>query len=294
MTDLVHRLSHTTIGIIQTCPRKYFLGKLCGQEQYEITKDTDFGSAFGIGAQTYITMLARGAYQQEAQEAALTKAILSYGWNEGGYKTFPNLVNGILSFIAEWPTDQWQLWNDATELSFRIALGERSYYCGFIDAVLQDRYTGEIFVLELKTTGLNASNLAPYYGQSPQAIGYAAVLHTLDIPVTLGRLYIVLQTLSARTTKIHLLPFQTSMEQVIDWAIGLHLQYEALKNYEAIDFWPKTGNCMAYNRLCQFYGSCDYYQPPPTVAPKQEIDWSISVSLQSLIDELLIKRRSTE
>ena len=289
---LVHRLSHSTMGTIQTCPRKYFLGKLCAQEQRESTKDTDFGTAFGVGAQAYITMMAKGSYQQEAQEHALTQALLSYGWLEGGYKTFPNLVSGILAFIAEWPTDQWILYKDYTELSFKVALSSESYYCGFIDAVLQDRYTGEIFVLELKTTGANASNLAPYYGQSPQAIGYAAILHALDIPVTLGRLYIILQTLSKSKVAIHQLPFATSLEQVIDWAIGLQLQYEHLLQYEALDFWPKTGNCMAYNRMCQFYGSCDYYNPPPTAAPKQEIEWSISITLESLINKLLARRQS--
>ena len=84
----------------------------------------------------------------------------------------------------------------AAELGLRVTVGE-FVYRGFVDLVLKNKFTGEIAVLECKTTSSRVA-LEAQYGMSNQSLGYAVVLDKIVPDVSS---YIVLHLVYSTNTQ---------------------------------------------------------------------------------------------
>jgi len=184
----------------------------------------------------------------------------------------------------------------ACELSFLITLPNKFKYRGFVDAVLQNDNTGEVVVLECKTS--SAVNLNPAtYKNSAQAIGYSIVLDAIFPSLSSYRvLYLVYGTKSLQYDQFE---FTKSYLQRARWIRELVLDTEAITSYIDHDLFPMRGeSCFTYFRECQYMGLCqmDTTKLVSPITPEQveQIEtandaYQIQITLDDLINSQLSK-----
>lgn len=301
------RLSHSTLDTIHNCERKFQLLKLKNiQDAHYIDIDgakkevilnldgkhnnvnLDYGSAFGIGIQTYIIT--------NNLEQAIWEAIRSYNYaEETKNKNAIGLVAAIQAFAAQWDNSMWEVayynGKPAAELSFKIILDKETqdYYCGYIDLVLKNKLDNTVVVIEIKTTGIKIEDISPLYRNSGQALGYSILLDSIIKEEQIAAwtvLYLINQLKGQNILpKIHLLPFEKTLKDRLSWLLNLKLDHEYLLKLVEIDHWPMRGkSCFAYNRPCPLYGICDLTTLDTKEAKiKKEEEWDFVFTLEELI-----------
>jgi hypothetical protein len=184
----------------------------------------------------------------------------------------------------------------ACELSFLISLPNGFKYRGFVDAVLQHNETGEVIVLECKTSSAASVNPATYKN-SAQAIGYSIVLDAIFPELSSYRvIYLIYSTKSLDYDQLE---FSKSYVQRARWIRELVLDCEILTSYNQNDLYPMRGeSCFTYFRECQYMGLCQMdtdrlvSPPPPEMAAQIEeknLEYQIQITLDDLITSQLNK-----
>jgi hypothetical protein len=289
------RLSHSTLNLFNSCERKFQRLKLQNIQNQDIYFDSkknnvnlDYGSAFGIGIQTYIIT--------QSLEQAIWETIKSYNFaNESAAKNALSLVAGIQAFAAEWDADFWEIayfnGKPAAEVSFKIILDEatQDYYCGYIDLVLKNKLSGLHVIIEIKTTGLKLEDIRPLYRNSGQALGYSIVLDSIagSKQSAWEVLYLVNQLKAQNILpKIHLIPFDKHLRDRLSWLLDMKIDHERILQLLEMDHWPmRGGSCLAWSRPCPIYGICDLVSleaPDAMIRPEEE--WDFIFTLEELIE----------
>jgi hypothetical protein len=179
----------------------------------------------------------------------------------------------------------------ACELSFAINFPDGFRLRGFVDAVLRNKQTGEIIVLECKTTNSTSVNPATYKN-SAQAIGYSIVLdHLFPELSSYQVLYLVYQTKSKEYNPI---PFTKTFLQRALWIRELLLDIETIKMYEEAEVYPMRGeSCFSFFRECEYFQTCtlstQYLTKPCTPAEEDKTEYQVSISFEDLLDTQLSK-----
>ena len=126
-------------------------------------------------------------------------------------------------------------------------------YRGFVDAVLKHKTTGEIMVLENKTSSGTANSAM--YKNSGQAVGYSVVLDILFPELSSYLvLYLVYETQSYAYVE---LPFRKSLLQRALWLQELLIDVERIKLYESFKTYPMHGEaCFDFFRDCEYLSLC--------------------------------------
>lgn len=260
-------LSHSSRLTLHSCPRKYQLYRL-SSKQAEIDEDVEltqsitfaYGHAVGLGIQLVL------------QGVSLDKIIfdLFISWevdllvtNPKQNKSFWLAINAVSKFFnlrnsgylkdyeLVYVGDNLNI--PAIELSFQINLPKDYKYRGFVDAVLKHKVTGEVLVVELKTTSGSANSAN--YKNSGQALGYSVILDQLFPELSSYTvLYLVQETKSGNYVE---LPFSKSLLQRALWLQELLIDTEILELYSAYDIFPTHGeSCFSYFRNCEYLGLC--------------------------------------
>jgi len=297
-------LSYSSLLTLHTCPRKFQLYKLnTTVEQVEDIPGSitfAYGHAVGAGIQ--------GILEGKTIEQVMFQEFLSWDVdlmadNPKQNKSFWGAMFAIRQFQSMYLNGYLEGYElvrykdkPASELSFVIHLPDGFKYRGFVDAVLQHKITGEVLVLECKTTNAAAVNPAQYKN-SAQAIGYSIVLDALFPELSAYKvLYLVYQTKSESFVQ---LPFDKSYYSRALWIRELLLDIEVIKLYEDTDIYPMRGeSCYSYFRECEYMQVCTLstanLTTPLTVADAQKITeqlatFQIHVSLEQLITAQLSK-----
>jgi hypothetical protein len=141
----------------------------------------------------------------------------------------------------------------AVELGFRIHLPDGFKYRGFVDAVLKHKATGEVLVLEIKTS--SGQVIANSYKNSAQAIGYSLVLDHLFPKLSAYKvLYLVYRT---KEVEYEPIMYPKSFLQRALWIQELLLDIEVVKLYEKTGVYPMRGeSCVQFFRDCKYLGVC--------------------------------------
>jgi len=177
-TSAVHpklkQISYSSVLNLHSCPRRFQLSKL--QEKVSLDSEGNplpetnvtfaYGHAVGAGIQEYLLSqdLFRAVWKAFLEwDADLldeeTKAQKSIWFAVHAVEKFVPVYNGThldeyeLCYVDNLP---------AIELSFSIVLPNGFIYRGFVDAVLKHKHTGQLLVLELKTTSLTNIDEAQY------------------------------------------------------------------------------------------------------------------------------------
>ena len=173
-------LSYSGVNLLFGCPRKYQLSKAVPYDK-ENTVHTAFGSAFGAGVQTYLVT--------GSKDYAIVAAASAWhmGLFDNDTKSNKSLATCVL-WLEKWIHSygaylltEYKVFEvegkPAIELAGCITLGNGYSYRMFVDAVLQDRESGELLVLEIKTTGSVVDPVT--YNMSDQGTGYGVLVDAL-------------------------------------------------------------------------------------------------------------------
>jgi hypothetical protein len=242
-----------------------------------------FGHVVGLGIQEYIT--------HHNEDLTIWKCFLCWepdllADNPKQYKSFWLAIAAVQRFIAMCNAGYMKDWslctyegNPATELSFIIEFPDGFTYKGYVDAVLQHNETGEVMVLECKTTSAYAVNAATYKN-SFQAIGYSIVLDALFPTLSSYEVqYLIYKT---KSTEYDVMQFQKSYLDRALWIRSLFLDIDIIKMYEEAEIYPMHGeSCNNFYRECEYFGLCNL--------PTQTITETLTDE-----EEVEIVRRNTE
>ena len=294
-------LSYSSLGTLHSCPRKFQLYRLQSQEE---PNDVDgltnitfaFGHAVGEGIQSVMQGL---SYEQVIFNIFNIWHADLYDENPKQNKSFWVAMLAIQKFIAMRNSGflkDYELvyfnGKPAVELGFRITFPDGFKFRGFVDVVLRNVITGEILVLELKTS--SSTSLSPAtYKNSAQALGYSVVLDVLFPELSSYKvLYLVFLTKSMEYER---LDFTKTYLQRALWVQELLLDIETIKMYENVGIYPMRGeSCYSFYRECEYMNLCTlstHHLAKPyeetEVAPEQE--FQIELKLSDLIESQLKK-----
>lgn len=298
-------LSYSSLLTLHSCPRKYQLKRLnatvLNEEDVSSSVTFAYGHVVGLGIQEYIT--------HHSEDLTIWKCFLEWDCdllqdNPKQNKSFWTALAAVQRFISMCSSGflrDWELCTyegkPATELSFIITFPDGFTYKGFVDAVLQNTITGEVMVLECKTTSATSVNAATYKN-SAQAIGYSIVLDAL-FP-TLSSYTVKYLIHKSKACDYDALDFDKSYLDRALWIRTLLLDIEVIKMYEAAEIYPMRGqSCNEFYRECEYFGICtlatDKITEPLTDEEETEIarrnseDFQITLSINDLIEAQLRK-----
>lgn len=302
-------LSYSSLLTLHSCPRKFQLYKLQSAPESEQDDSSSITFAYGHMVGTGI----QDILEHKTEDAVLFNAFLNWPLDLYLENTKQNK-----SFFAAWVAlrqfmsmrengylEGYELvyyqGKPANELSFSISLPDNFIYRGFVDAVLQHAITGEVIVLECKTTAATSVNPATYKN-SAQAIGYSIVLDAIFPELSSYKvLYLVYQ---AKAESYVQLPFEKSYYQRALWIQELLLDVELIKMYEGAGIYPMHGeSCFTYFRECDYYTTCTlstkHLTKPLTAEQEVKMDeelekFQVRISLEDLIVAQLAKDNRVE
>ena len=291
------RLSFSTLELLHSCERKFQLDKLLANERRETSEHLSFGQGFGAGIASYLI--------HKDPERALFDAWFAY-WPiiETDKKNQARMVVALERAFFELDSllQDFDLvffeGRPACELSFRLDIDPDYYFVGYIDAVLQHKYTKQYTVFEVKTTGLLLLDLTPLYKHSGQALGYSI---TLDRIVgqelsSYGVLYFVAQMGKEQSDiKIHRLSFPKTLLDRLNWFIVLGLDVKHLKEMEQLQIYPRRGgSCLKYNKPCIQFGTCHLHSlDRPKAEEPDLVEYEFKYELEELISNHLRRLQET-
>lgn len=298
LPPLLRNLSYSGLGELHACPRKFVLNKLKASylDRDNLRSVTfAFGHAVGTGIQCTL--------EGKSEQQILFDMFLAwdygdiYGEEEKSNKSFWTAVQAVQLFkhVRDSPLlHEYELLvvdgRAAVELSFRITTPDGFKYRGFVDVVLRHRVTGELLVLELKTTSATSINPAQYKN-SGQALGYSVVLDRFAPGKSSYKvLYLVL---SSKTLEFTPLEFTKSYLQRAEWIHSFLLDCQILSLYWEQQHWPQNGaSCYDFFKECEHFQTCGLKlenQIPAknfTVEPEPE-EFQIELTLLDLIESQL-------
>ena len=299
------QLSYSSLLTLHSCPRKYQLYKLGATPDSIDEEDTPksitfaFGHAVGVGVQSSL--------QNKSKQEVLWDMFLAWDTDilaedTRRSKSFFEAVIAIEHFhairntlLADYELVIYE-GNPAVELSFMIHCPNGFKYRGFVDAVLQHTGSGEVMVLEVKTTGSRSVDVAQYKNSS-QAIGYSIVLD--HIFPTLSSYAVQYLPYLTKQREFLSMRFNKTFTQRAEWLRDLMLDISIIQQYEEAELFPMRGeSCYNYYHPCEYFGSCTlstkYNTLPLTLEGEEKINkegdkYQIHVTLEQLIEAQLTK-----
>jgi hypothetical protein len=259
----VNYLSYSTRLTLHGCPRRFILDKVTAKpEEQDDNPDFLFGHSVAAGVQSFIAF--------GDKDRALLDAFLA--WNgsletekEKSKKSIWFALAAVIQFctISHGILNGWEVAmineKPAVELSFAINLENGWRYLGHIVLVLVNSSTGQMMVLELKTTSFNSVNEATYKN-SDQAIGYSIVLDSLARRLGLdSRNYTVLYLVYMTGNQtFEPLPFIKTGAARAVWLHDLLVDCSIGDTYRQQNHFPMRGeSCFSFFRQCEYFGTCD-------------------------------------
>jgi len=258
------QLSYSSRLVLHECPRKFQLNRLNAEPESRREDDPDgaltfqFGHTVGEGIQ----LLLSGHSLKETIWISFIK------WKQDLFaddikrkKSFALAIIAIQKFAALQSSGflkEYELvyykGKPAIELGFRIHLPGGFKYRGFVDVVLRNKDTGEVLVLEIKTS--SGTVIASSYKNSAQAIGYSIILDFLFPKLSSYKvLYLVYKT---KELEYEPIAYTKSYLQRALWIEELLLEVEMIQLYENRGVYPMHGeSCVGkFYRECKYLGIC--------------------------------------
>jgi PD-(D/E)XK nuclease superfamily len=298
----IRQLSYSSLLTLHSCPREFQLYKLRTthreEESLKSTITFNFGHVVGEGIQLI--------FQELPWEDILWKLFLNWEpdllvEDEKAGKSFFSALLALKKF--KFIKDEGYL-NDyelvyfhgkpACELSFAINLLDGFRLRGYVDLVLRHKLTGEVVVIECKTTG--AKSLDPaIYKNSAQAIGYSVVLdHIVPDVSSYKVIYLVYKSSAGEWVKFDFIKTYLMRAQ---WIRELLMDVECIKMYEEAQIYPMRGeSCFKFFRPCQYINSCtlstQYLTKPCTPAEEDKVEYQFNINLVDLLNTQMQKVES--
>jgi hypothetical protein len=301
----IRQLSYSSLLTLHTCPRKFELYKKRTEHRAAESETSTITFSFGhvVGEAIQLALTPGISYSEIVMKMFTTWHADLFSYDEKGAKSFWDAMIALKRFLSLRESGFLQEYElvfhegkPACELSFCINFPDGFRYRGYVDAVLRHKITGEVLVLECKTTG--SKSLSPTtYKNSAQAIGYSIVLDAIFDPLSSYQvLYLIYQTHSRDYTTI---PFVKTYLQRALWIQELLLDIETIKLYESAGVYPMRGeSCYNFFRDCEYLQSCTmsntYITKPCTPEVEDKEVYQINLSLADLLENQLGKTTHSE
>lgn len=298
----IQQLSYSSLLNLHSCPRKFQLQKLSADiEEFESDSSKitfAFGHVVGHGIQRSV----EGATEfQCIWEMFLMWDIDIHECNPKQNKSFWLAVMAVQKFramqLSGFLADYELVYHNgkpACELGFVINFPNGFRYRGFVDIVLRNKYTGEVLVLELKTS--SAPNINPaMYKNSAQAIGYSVVLDVLFPYLSSYKvLYLIYQS---KSYEYNPMEFVKTYHQRALWIKELLLDIELISLYANENVFPMHGeSCFSFYRECEYLNTCQLSTELIVKKLTQKVldkiaseEYSVNLTLADLIESQLSK-----
>lgn len=294
----IRQLSYSSVNTLNQCARKYELYKRRSTRSSEESEQASVTFAFGHVVGEGIQAVMRGESERDVVMGMflMWKPDL-FALHQRHKKSFWFAVLAIQKFIRLREAGFLKEYDlvyyngkPATELGFAITLPDGFRLRGFVDAVLVHRETGEVIVLECKTTW---SEVQPAkYKNSAQGIGYSVVLDVVFPDISSYKvLYLVYHTGDREFTPI---PFVKSYLQRAAWIRTLLLDVERIKMYEAAELYPMNGeSCFAFGHECEYFQVCTMSTSSLTkncsADQEDKAEYEVQLTLADLIETQMKK-----
>lgn len=303
----LQNLSYSGLQTLHACPRLFQLSRLNATTDSSDTAEESLTFLYGHTVGTGIQDIFLGL----SEERVLFNAFL--GWhldlfaeNIKQKKSFWTAMLAIQQFYRVAKSGAFKDYElvyhnekPAIEFSFRVNLGDGFRLRGFVDVILRHRISGEVVVLEIKTS--SAVNVNPAtYKNSSQALGYSVVLDVL-FP-SLSSYKVIYYIWLTKSLTFERFDFTKSYIQRALWIREILLEKEKIQMYEAAGVYPMHGeSCFNWYRECKFLNLCTMstarlVRPftdltPPEVAAVMEDDgrYMVELTVEQLIDNQLAK-----
>lgn len=297
-------LSYSSLLTLHSCPRKFELErKKATKDHSESISETitfSYGQIVGLGIQL---SLEGKTFDEILWQMFLGWRAELFAENPKQNKSFAAAVFAVQKFQAMCEQDYLSDYSlvhydgkPACELSFLISLPSGFKYRGFVDAVLKHNHTGEVIVLECKTSSAATLNPATYKN-SAQAIGYSIVLDAIFPALSSYKvLYLIYST---KQLQYEQLEFTKSYVQRARWIRELLMDTDTLEMYIENDLFPMRGeSCFTYFRECDYMNLCQMQTErlvsPPTDKDLTDLEeantkYQIQISITDLLESQLSK-----
>lgn len=301
----IKQLSYSSRLTLHSCPRKYQLYKLSAAPNLDGDPGQSvtfaFGHIVGLGIQEIIS--------HHDMDKAIWAMFLKWepdllAENQKQMKNFWLGLIAVQKFnamITAGFMKDWEIYNfngtPAVELSFIIEFPDGFTYKGYVDAVLVHSGTGEVMVLEVKTTAQNYI-AAAMYKNSAQAIGYSIVLDAMFPSLSSYKV----QYLPYKTKQGEFEPMQFEKDYLSRalWIREILLDIELIKMFEDAEIYPMHGEtCNDFYRECEYFNICTLSTGSLTTELNQaqmekikadnQANFQINLSLSDLIQAQLGK-----
>lgn len=297
------QLSNSTNVTLHKCPRKFELDKLMKTQSDNDDFHLVFGSLVGIGI---AEIMESGSWEKAYWKMFLCdRGNLDDDFGSIKNKTFYHALIAIDRFLALRNSrfrDYELAYFDgkpATELGFTIDCGNGFSYRGFIDAVLLNRITKEIVVLECKTTSFSNIHEA-VFKHSGQAIGYSIIIDTMVSLLNLDESssYTVFYPIYKATKgEWELMEFRKNHVARALWIKNILLDKQFIEERAADNYFPMRGeSCYDFFRPCEYFEVCEManknlFGDVEKVKERVEADdkYQFKFSLEELIEAQLEK-----
>lgn len=271
-------MSYSSLLTLHSCPRKYELyRKKATEDEQNPEAATNQNITFAYG---HIV----GDGIQKVMEGLSEDEVLWHmylGWHADledvdtkRKKSYYLAVIAIQRFIAlreaGYLEDYELMWwkgKPATELSFSITFPDDFVLRGSVDAVLKHKVTGEVMVLECKTSSASAENPTKFKN-SAQGVGYSVVLDVIAPGISSYKvLYLVYLTGQMAFEPYE---FPKTFLQRATWIQELLLDIESIKMYDSVGVFPMRGeSCYSFYRECEYLNQCTLSNAYVTVPWKE-------------------------
>jgi len=292
------KMSYSSTLQMHSCPRKAQLQRLNSEtvaSEVDIPQSITFafGHLIGDGVQ--------GMLAGDTIEQAIFKAFVAWDVDimETNDKQKKSLFLGIFAlqqfenirsqgFLNDYDLVYLPDGTPAIELSFCIDMGDGFFYRGFVDAVLKHKQTGNVIVLENKSSSM-APNPSSYKNSS-QAIGYSVVLDKIFPSISAYDVkYLIYNTKAQAYTE---LSFAKTLLQRAIWLNQLLLEKEQIILYEEYGYPMHGESCFSWYRDCEYLGLCTLPTErlvPSEVVAKIEPEYMFNLTIEELIQSQIIK-----
>lgn len=263
----------TSLGTLETCPRKYQLGILEGWVPSGDRVHLTFGDGFHKGVE-FLDHRRVSKEELDDQDLILTlrhaMGAVALRADDGSFagpwasdhtsKNLESLVRSLVWYFDHYRGDAFRVTRlengkAAVELSFRFALpfdlgGEALLYCGHLDAI--GEFAGQYYFLDRKTTGSSLSSRF-FEGFSPntQMSGYTWASKTGFAVPALGGIIDAMQV-GAGFSRFGRQFVTRTDEQLEEWMVGAEIKIKQHLQFHDAGHFPQNPSA------CGNYGGCEF------------------------------------
>lgn len=260
----------TSLGLLKTCPRKYYYSMLQHWQPKGERLHLDFGIYYHSALEEYDKVKAEGASHEEGVHAAVRRALedskdfigTSDGMHKkGNIKSRQTLVRAIVWYLEHFKDDPAKTvildnGKPAVELSFRMELGfsspegEPYMLCGHLDRLVE--LGDQIYVLDRKTTGSTISSY--YYNQFDpnNQITLYTLASRVVLPKSASGVIIDAVQLAVGFARFHRGIITKTHAQVDEWLEDFYHWTKVAEHY------ARSGHFPMNDTACSHYGGCHF------------------------------------